>query len=596
MRQSNLSRRFFTLALAAVMAVSCAAPAFARQYSDYDSVTSHINLQVPHTLELSRPTQDITTSADAYFITGSSDPNQSLTMNGETVENRGSQGSFGVYVSLQDGANTFTFQQGGTQKTVTITKGSGSGTVTTTTVISQMAPSYDAAKVSGDTIKLSCVAPSGASVTAVVGGRRVQLKQQAATAVAGVPATFTGQTTAGQVNGLQDLGQVTYILNGSKEFTSSGKVYIAGSMDDLQVQVKNYATNLYDTSNRAMFIETLKAGTTDFITDMTDDMYQLATGGWIYKESVEPLPGSDESTLRVTDVIYGPTGDGRGDVYSLAGKGRPTFRAYQDSEKLYVKLFNTYMSNSQIQQLKDYVSQSSLFTQVEVTEEDLDVIFRFQLAEPLWGYDITYGQEGGVNIFARPRPALSTGGQPLSNIIIAVDAGHGGTDPGAIGIPGTEGAMEKDITLATAQALQKRLQNLGATVIFCREGDSSVSMNDRMALTNDQDADLFISLHCNSIGYTQDANKPSGTEVYYFENIAKDFASMLSANVASATGRTNRGAKLSNYRVTLNTYAPAVLVEMGFLTNPAEYDQMTSKQGIYQTVNGISDSILDFLS
>ena len=156
--------------------------------------------------------------------------------------------------------------------------------------------------------------------------------------------------------------------------------------------------------------------------------------------------------------------------------------------------------------------------------------------------------------------------------------------------------MEKDITLATAQALQKRLQNLGATVIFCREGDSSVSMNDRMALTNDQDADLFISLHCNSIGYTQDANKPSGTEVYYFENIAKDFASMLSANVASATGRTNRGAKLSNYRVTLNTYAPAVLVEMGFLTNPAEYDQMTSKQGIYQTVNGISDSILDFLS
>jgi len=105
-------------------------------------------------------------------------------------------------------------------------------------------------------------------------------------------------------------------------------------------------------------------------------------------------------------------------------------------------------------------------------------------------------------------------------------------------------------------------------------------------------ADLFISLHCNSIGYDTDASKPNGTEVYYFENIAKKLATALSANVSEYTGRTNRGAKFSNYRVTLNSYAPSVLVEMGFLTNPAEYDSMTSRRGIYNTANAVGDSVL----
>ena len=120
-------------------------------------------------------------------------------------------------------------------------------------------------------------------------------------------------------------------------------------------------------------------------------------------------------------------------------------------------------------------------------------------------------------------------------------------------------------------------------------------MNKRMQITLDNRADLFISLHCNSLAYTKDMNTIGGTEVYYFEPISKSLASTLSANVAGYTGRTNRGAKQSNYRVTLNAFAPSVLVEMGFVTNPTEYDSMTSRNGIYQTANAIGDGVLAVL-
>ena len=66
---------------------------------------------------------------------------------------------------------------------------------------------------------------------------------------------------------------------------------------------------------------------------------------------------------------------------------------------------------------------------------------------------------------------LQQGSRPLAGITIAVDAGHGGSDPGAVGVPGTKAAMEKDINLATAIAVQKRLESLGATVLMTRAED-----------------------------------------------------------------------------------------------------------------------------
>ena len=602
----TICRKLVSAALAAALvAGACPAAYAADGYTDFDYITSHVNLAVPGELRLTRPSEDITTSASAYFITGGSDPDSPLTMNGEPVQTRGARGSFGVYVALGSGGNVFTFKNGGKTATVTITRG-GTAQVATISNVRDMTPGYDAATFSGKTITLSCTAPSGASVTATVGGRKVPLKQAAATAYEGVPATFTAKTTAGEVDGTRNLGPVTYTLTykgKTTSYQSAGSVYLTGSGSRLLVQVKNAATSLYQDDSWSAFIECPKQGGVDAVAEIGQRSYRLASGGWIPKESVQPLTEAVPVALDVREVgmsVYdSETGGDYGETFELRGDAKPMFRAWQDGEKLYVKLMNTTLDTGWAESLDEAVAQSSrLFSGVRVSADGGATVLEFLLTgqRALWGYDVSYGEEGGVAIYAKYAPRLSGGSQPLKNVVIAVDAGHGGADPGAIGIPGTGGAMEKDITLATAVAVQKRLESLGATVVLCRGDDSDLSMNDRMRMTRARDADLFISLHCNSVGYNQDANRPSGTEVYYYEPIAKGFAATMSSYVSGYTDRTNRGAKHSNYRVTLNSFAPSVLVEMGFLTNPAEYDSMASRAGIFQTANAVGDGVLAFLS
>ena len=606
MKLARFFRRMGCLALTGAVCLGLGAPAAAVTYNDFDYITSHVNLRVPGSLRLTRPAGDTSTTSAYYFITGDSDPGSPLTMNGEEITTRGVLGSFGVYVPLEGGVNTFTFQNGDAAQTVTITRGS-TAAATTISDVRSMAPSYDCATFSGEQISLSCTAPSGAQVVATVGGRQVPLKQAAATAYEGVPATFTGKTTAGQVSGTRNLGPVTYTMTyqgRTTSYQSAGDVYLTGKGDTLLVQVVNAATSLYQDEAWSAFIETPKQGGVDAVAEIGRNSYRLASGGWIAKESVQPLAQAVPYRLEVQGadftVYETATGGDYGETLTLFGDAKPMFRAYMDGTGLHVKLCNTTLDQSVLDTIRSQVAeQSRLFSTVTADYDSAGggVTLHFALTgqQSLWGYDIAYGADGGVEIYAKYAPPVDLqSSQPLKNLVVVVDAGHGGTDPGAIGIPGTDSAMEKDITLATAIAVQKRLASLGATAYLCRSDDSDLSMNDRMQMTRARDADLFISLHCNSVGYAQNANTAKGTEVYYYEEIAGPLASTLSAHLAGYTQRTNRGAKRSNYRVTLNTFAPSVLVEMGFLTNPAEYDSMASKQGIYQTANAIGDGVLEF--
>ena len=153
--------------------------------------------------------------------------------------------------------------------------------------------------------------------------------------------------------------------------------------------------------------------------------------------------------------------------------------------------------------------------------------------------------------------------------------------------------------MANSLAVEKRLESLGATVIMTVPTDFSnerkVELTDRYQIALDSHADFFVSLHCNSVGGTANDLKPNGTEIYYYENDSKTFADVLLNNLINYTGRTSRGTIYSNYYVTRNTQCPSLLVEMGFVTNPVEYDNMRSGSHIFKTANAVGDSILDYL-
>jgi N-acetylmuramoyl-L-alanine amidase len=155
-----------------------------------------------------------------------------------------------------------------------------------------------------------------------------------------------------------------------------------------------------------------------------------------------------------------------------------------------------------------------------------------------------------------------------------IDPGHGGTDPGAVGIDGSAIPNEEDFVLDVAQRLKTRLLNAGATVILTRSTDATVSLTARRDLADAEDPDAFLSIHCNSFS---DASA-HGTETYWYtsgNSSDQSLATKVQNRMLAAFGLTNRGVKTANFTVITGT-PPSSLAEMMFISNQAEFDLMNN--------------------
>jgi N-acetylmuramoyl-L-alanine amidase len=162
--------------------------------------------------------------------------------------------------------------------------------------------------------------------------------------------------------------------------------------------------------------------------------------------------------------------------------------------------------------------------------------------------------------------------QKQEPIKVMIDAGHGGSDPGAISLTGK---FEKDVNLAIAKKTADLLkQDRKFQVILSRSQDTYLSPADRVKLANQNGVDLFISIHANT------ASQPSvkGTETYYWREDSKTFANILHKHVVIAFGSTDRKVKQERFAVLRDTVMPAALLEIGFMTNTSDEIRMHEEQ------------------
>lgn len=163
-------------------------------------------------------------------------------------------------------------------------------------------------------------------------------------------------------------------------------------------------------------------------------------------------------------------------------------------------------------------------------------------------------------------------------MIIAIDPGHGGSDPGAVGPAGT---MEKEHALAIAFYLRDLLQEKGYQVVLTRETDNDVALpyaaaaeelQARVDIANAARADCFISLHTNA------ASTPAayGTETWYYLS-GRILAAFVQEGMAQL-GLVNRGVKQGNFYVLKQTDMPAILVEAAFISNPSEEQSLATEE------------------
>ncbi len=185
----------------------------------------------------------------------------------------------------------------------------------------------------------------------------------------------------------------------------------------------------------------------------------------------------------------------------------------------------------------------------------------------LWGC-LTDKEE---SIFHGARIVEPAERKPGSRLIV-LDAGHGGRDQGT----SAGEVLEKDINLAMVKILAEILEEAGETVVLTREDDTKIGLEDRARFANEMEADLFVSLHCN---YCEEDPGVRGLECYYREDSGngKELADQIVEALGGQEEIDNRGTRTANFRVLCKTDMPAVLVEMGYLSNQSERRKMTDE-------------------
>ncbi|MFB5675626.1 N-acetylmuramoyl-L-alanine amidase [Paenibacillus terreus] len=173
--------------------------------------------------------------------------------------------------------------------------------------------------------------------------------------------------------------------------------------------------------------------------------------------------------------------------------------------------------------------------------------------------------------------------------VVVIDAGHGDGDPGA---SSKSGKKEKDFNLAMALKVEQVLkQNPDLDVVLTRSDDTFLQLSERVKIAKNLNADVFVSIHANSAG----SSTASGTETYYQRSSSKDLANTVHKHLVAATQLTNRGVRYGNFHVIRETTMPAILLEVGYLSNSNDAAALFLEDFQNRVAQGIADGIEEYL-
>lgn len=194
-----------------------------------------------------------------------------------------------------------------------------------------------------------------------------------------------------------------------------------------------------------------------------------------------------------------------------------------------------------------------------------------------------------------PPPTSTANPVPLpdvsdTDVVIAIDPGHGGRDPGAVGIGGLqEAGIVLDISLEVVSILEEQ----GVQVILTRQDDREIDLEPRVRAANQANADLFISIHANAISLSRpDVN---GIETYYYSDAGQRLAQVIHRAMVQGTGSRDRGVRFARFYVLRNTSMPAVLLEVGFVTGEEDAARLSDAEFRQQVAESIAAGILQYV-
>ena len=579
-------------------------------------------------VSVSSPVSGAVLDSPTTYILGLSDPYYALTVNGERV-GRTKSGYFSFRTTLENGENTFEFEQNGRKYTYTLYYGSKTGEVGDAsmeeipadpdpdpeeeeelTVLDRLAVSwsYPTTEVATDedVLWVSCVAPVDSEVTVTLHGETTPLvplsDPKTRTVDGGWVYISYGKNVelpAAKAGEILDCG--TLLFSASRPDTDEPLTREGirvrrmgdGALIALETTAEKTALKLTPQSSVYNDYPDQKAGMQAEAVARRGGFYLLRMGGYVAEEDVRETGVRRKSkTVPVTDVTVEDTG--RTTEIRFSSLAKPIVSAAAEDGAFAVTLWGAEDGSSVT------VGDNPLLGTCETDAADGRVRYVFSLKDPLnfYGWDFAYRDGETVVSLRNPIRADLTADTPLSGIRIVLDAGHGGSDPGAFGPLRDEGGFsnsEKDVNLTLTRAAAEKLRALGAEVILTREEDVTLDLASRTALLEELRPDLCLSLHQNSMGYTSDVTRIRGTLGLWCAAGGELLADCVGRAAAASLGRNYRGTAWQALAMCRNAGFPAALIEVGFMTSVEEYEYMTSARGIEKGAQGITDGVLAYV-
>ena len=316
----------------------------------------------------------------------------------------------------------------------------------------------------------------------------------------------------------------------------------------------------------------LEKGQKDLIIAKTSDdtWFKLSCGAWIEADNISRKTEPNAVKNVLSNGVY-EQGVDTDIIKWEATEDIAVYLTYEDN-KITIKfgmqsVLPGFMPIDPAQMVVKSISPST---------SNLSYTFTLKKSANIEGVYTEY-RDGELRLVIKKRKEIAMNDAPLTGFTFVIDAGHGGTDNGAIGPMGSE-MSEKTINLNHALKLAGRLEQMGATVIMTRDTDIFLTLAERTEISRNIRPDLFISVHANSVAETTDSVNIKGLTVWHRNEMSLPLAAHLSDFLANVNPDTTRAVvrNESNFFVCRPLWTQSVLIETSFICNVWDFSWLSS--------------------
>ena len=562
-------------------------------------VTSSVALAQEPLLVVFPPT-NYQTSTEKIFFIGTAPPDGQVLINGKLV-NRSKAGHFSPSFPLQLGENIFKVRYQNQEREIKIIR------VSTQPELPQglgfakdsLTPAADIARLPGELICFSAVAPPQATVWVNLVNQNIALLPQPSQAqlppnssvLTGLNQPNLSSLTKYQgcttVTNAADLGKPQFNLQINDQRitqTGLGKIEI---LSPTQLPVAEIASESGVTrtgsSTDYSRLTPLPKGTMASVTGKNGEWLRLDYGAWINSKETKIISGAVAPQTVIRSVGYRQLAEATEIRFPL--ETAVPVSVEQGNNAFTLTLYNTTAQTDTIRLDDNRLISRLDWQQVSPTQ----VKYTFNLKKlQQWGYKLRYDNTTLVLTLRHPPQLKNSKRLPLSGIKIVLDPGHGGKESGA---SGPTGYLEKDVNLIISQLLRDELVKRGAKVVMTREDDRDVSLGERQTIINKQEPAIALSIHHNSLPDNGDAEKTKGFGTFWYHPQLHSLAVFLQNYVVKKLGKPSYGVFWNNLALTRPSAAPAVLLELGFMSSPDEFEEIVNPQAQKKMANILADGI-----